>query len=152
MITIIKKFKKSDGFTLFEITIVLAIIGIISAISVPIYQQIRPTLNLNSTTKDIISDLKYAQQLAVTEQDNYSIEFDIFFNKYTVTNTETGAIIKQKTINSDISIDSINGLTNDTLIFNVTGGVAEEGSLILINSKNITTTISIKPSGYVKIE
>jgi len=140
------------GFTLLEILAVLAIIGIISLISMPIYRQIKPTIALNSVTRDIVSDLRYAQQLAVTEQNNYSVLFDDTFNTYTIFNTETNKIIKEESLKSDISIESINNLTNNTATFNVTGAAIESGTITLINSNNATTTISIKPSGYVKIE
>lgn len=144
--------KQSGGFTLLELLTVLAIIGIISVISMPIYRQIRPTISLNSETRDIVSNLRYTQQLAVTEQVNYSVAFDSLLNKYTITNTDTSEIIKDETINSGITIDSISGFTNNAVIFNVTGAALESGTIILINSNSVTTTISIKPSGYVKIE
>jgi prepilin-type N-terminal cleavage/methylation domain-containing protein len=144
---------KSDvGFTLLEVMTVLAIIGIISLISMPIYLQIRPTLTLNSETRDVVSDLRYAQQLAVTEQTNYSIELNQAQNKYTITNTETSTIVKDENIKTGISIQSISGFTTDTIIFNVTGAALESGSFTLANLNNATTTITIKPSGYVKIE
>ena len=118
----------------------------------PIYLQIRPTLTLNSETRDVVSDLRYAQQLAVTEQTNYSIELNQAQNKYTITNTETSTIVKDENIKTGISIQSISGFTTDTIIFNVTGAALESGSFTLANLNNATTTITIKPSGYVKIE
>jgi prepilin-type N-terminal cleavage/methylation domain-containing protein len=143
---------KDKGFSLIEMVIVLAIIGIITTIGLPVYRQIKPTLDLNAETRDIASDLRYAQQLAVTEQSNYTVEFDPVLNKYTITNVETSSVIKHKNINDNISIQSITGLVSDTAIFNVTGAAVDSGVITLANTNNATTTISIKPSGYVKIE
>lgn len=150
---IIYKSSKKSGFTLVEILAVIMVIGIIALVSLPIYTQIKPGINLNAETRDIVSDLRYAQQLSVTEQVNYSVTFNLVQNKYTVTNTSNGQIIKSKDIGQGIAIDSITGLTsNNTAIFNVTGAAIESGSITLINISNATSTISIKPSGYVKIE
>jgi len=98
------------------------------------------------------SDLRLAQQLSVTEQINYAVVFDQNANQYSIINTDTSEIIKTKNINPAISINSINDLTDNTAIFNVTGAATENGSIVLINSNNSISTISIKPSGYVKIE
>lgn len=143
---------KGGGFTLLEILTVIAIIGTLTLISMPIYRQIKPTLALSSVTRDIVSDLRYTQQLAVTEQNNYSVLFDQVFNQYTIIKTETNEIIKEQNLNSGISIYSTSGFSTSTVTFNVTGAALESGTITIINSNNATTTISVKPSGYVKIE
>ena len=144
--------QKNNGFSLTEILIVIAIIGLVTLISLPIYRQVKPTINLDSKTRILVSDLRYAQQLAVTEQMNYRVEFNQALSQYTIRNEATNAVIKTETVNQGIEIESINGLTDNTVIFNVTGAAIEDGSIILINDNNATSTVSIKPSGYVKIE
>ena len=144
--------KKCFGFTLIEMVMVLAIIGLIALVSLPVYQRIKPGLTLNSQARDIVSDLRYAQQLSVTEQINYSVIFDQALNKYMIVNSASGATLKSQNINPMISINSITGLTADTVTFNVTGAALESGDIILTSSNGNTKTIAIKPSGYVKIE
>jgi len=131
---------------------VLAIIGLIALVSLPVYQKIKPGLTLNSQARDIVSDLRYAQQLSVTEQINYSVVFDQALNKYTIVNTASGATLKSQNIKPIISINSITGLTANTATFNVTGAALESGNIILTSFNGNTKTIAIKPSGYVKIE
>lgn len=140
------------GFTFAEIIAVIMVIAILALVSLPIYTQIRPTLNLSTETRDIVSDLRYAQQLSVTEQVNYSVSFNQAQNQYTITNTSNGQVTKNKNINPVISIESITGLTNNTVTFNVTGAALETGTITLKNTNDVTSVISIKPSGYVKIE
>src|SRR3989338_6899129 len=123
--------EKNLGFTLIEIIMVLAIIGLIALVTLPIYQQIKPGITLNSQTRDIVSDLRYAQQLSVTEQINYSVVFDSVLSKYSIINNSSGTTLKTQNINPLISIESITGLTADTVTFNVTGASLESGSIIL---------------------
>lgn len=146
------KIQNRAGFSLVEMLIVIAIIGLITLISLPIYQRVKPTINLDSKTRILVSDLRYAQQLAVTEQANHQVEFNQILNQYTIRNQATNEIIKTETINQSIRIESVNNLTDNTVVFNVTGAAVKDGSIVLINSNNATSTISIKPSGYVKIE
>jgi len=143
--------QKNSGFTMVELLVVLAVMSLVAMIIFPLYRQLSPNIRLNSTTKDIASDLRYAQQLAVTQQVVYAVSFDVGANSYELINMNTSSTIKSITLDSQISIDSVTGLSATTAQFNVTGAAVESGIITLINLSNTTSTIEIKPSGYVKI-
>ncbi len=143
---------RKPGFTILEILTVIAIISALTLIAFPVYRQIAPKLTLDSTIRDVASDLRYAQQLAVAEQVVYKVSFNIPQNNYSIINSASGQTIKSQTINSRILIQQINGLANNTVNFNATGGVTQSGFIVLLNETNNTSTIEIKPSGYVKIK
>lgn len=147
------KYKLSDksGFSLAEILMAIAIVAIAASISVPFFQTISLTLNLNAAGRDLAVDLRYAQQLAVTIQDNHQVSFDLIGNSYVISNIETGEILKTRNIKSPITIQSIADLPANTVIFNATGAANSTGTIILSNPNNKLITITIKPSGYVKI-
>jgi prepilin-type N-terminal cleavage/methylation domain-containing protein len=140
------------GFTLLEVLTVLAVLTVLLVVGLPVYRQIQPSLDLNSALRDMASDLRWAQQLAVTEQNVYRVAFNSANNYYEVINTASNEVIKHKNLSSQLRLQTIAGLTDNAVNFNATGAAIENGSVTLINSQNQTATIDIKPSGYVKIQ
>jgi len=63
------------GFTLIEILVVIAILISLTLISIPFFNSFKPTLQLGSVTREIIADLRYIQQLTITEQVEYCLKF-----------------------------------------------------------------------------
>ena len=135
-----------------EIMAVMAVISLLIAISVPVYSQMAPTIKLNSVTRAITSDLRYAQQLAVTQQINHAVFFDLVNNSYFIINLESQAQIKTVEIENGVSIQNISDLTDNQAIFGATGAVVEAGQITLLNQKNDSAIIELKPSGYVQIK
>lgn len=147
----IGKIKKQKGFSLIETLVVLSIIAIISVIVTPAYQSLKPHLQLDSVTRDMVADLRYAQQKAVTEQVVYLVSFNSLSNSYSITKEGSEVALLNKKIPSGITILSVSSLTDNAVRFNAAGGVSESGSITLKNSQDKTSVIEIKPSGYVKI-
>jgi prepilin-type N-terminal cleavage/methylation domain-containing protein len=140
------------GFTLIELLVVIAITGALLTISVPFYRSVTQNLNLNSVTRDMASDLRYAQQLAVTTQINHRININPNTDSYQIINTQDESIIKTVFIKDSIDIQNISGLTDYTVTFNATGAADSTGTIILGNINERQAVIEIKPSGYVKIQ
>lgn len=131
---------------------VVGIIAIVAAISFPVYQNMQPNIALNSTARDLATDMRYAQQQAVTEQINYNVIFNTGTSSYEIRNSSTNDMVRKKILSHGITFLSINGLTNNTARFTDTGAALQSGTIVLSNLKNKTSTIEIKPSGYVKID
>ena len=71
----------SHAFTLLELLLVVAIVGILVGVLLPdmqpaVYDQLR------STAQIVATDLAYARSLAVANNDNYRITFDLNNNQY----------------------------------------------------------------------
>lgn len=131
--------------------VVIGIIAIVGAISFPVYQNMRPNITLNAATRDLATDMRYGQQLAVTEQLVYNIIFNTGASSYEIRKDSNDDLILSKILPSGITFSSITGLTGNIAKFTATGAAAEPGTITLTNRKNNQTTIEIKPSGYVKI-
>lgn len=142
---------RKKGYTLIELSIVISIIALLALITIPILANYQKTAKLRNEARLFATNIRYAQQLAITEQNIYSVKIFTISNSYQIVNEGTSSIIKDVTFDTAVTIGEINSLTNDTIQFNPTGAAVETGNIALINAKNQTSTIEIKPSGYVEI-
>lgn len=141
------------AITLIEILVVITIILILSATTFAAFGNIRPSLDLSGISRDLTSNIRYTQNLAVAEQIIHGICFFSLNNKYQIIKYETPEeVLQEKFLTSGISFQSINGFTGDCVKFNPYGSVREAGNIILINDIGETKTIEIKPSGFSKIQ
>lgn len=139
---------KKRGFSIIELLVVLGVIAMFSMVSLPYFVSYQKNIKLKNEVKLLATNLKYAQQLAVTEQIIYQVILAPETKSYQIINSESAEVIK--TVNLDDEVDFYN-FTTSTFSFNATGAVLEYGQIVLINTKNSTVTIEIKPSGYVQL-
>lgn len=144
---------RKGGFTLMEIMVIIGIMIILTSTSWVAIASYQPTMTLNAASRDLVSDLRLAQQLSVSEQINHGVFINTITKQYQLDRfsavTET---LFLKNLPSSISFCGINGLVNDYVIFNPYGSVIMAGSICLSNIKGQTKNIEIKPSGFVKIQ
>lgn len=147
-----KNFKKQSGFSLIEFLIIVAMMIVLAGISSFIFKDIQPGLELKGSTRELITDLRYAQQLAITQQVDHGIQFLLAERKYQVIKYQpTPEILKEKILPNEIEFLQIIGFTANEVKFNAYGAVNEAGEIIIIATKNnATTTIEVSPSGFVK--
>jgi Tfp pilus assembly protein FimT len=146
-------FQKNQGYFLMDVLVVSGIIVLLAAISIPYLKKYQPNLKLNATARDLTTDLRYAQQLTVTEQVAYSVAFDLNNDSYQILKLgDPDTVIKNVSFDSDVNFQQITGLSDNQAIFNFYGGVSESGQVILVNTNNKTAVINIKPSGYIQLE
>jgi prepilin-type N-terminal cleavage/methylation domain-containing protein len=72
------------GFTMIELTVTLAILGIISAIGIPSYFSWLPKYRLQTSVRNIYDDLNMARSRAVRTGTLTVVKFDPANNTYTV--------------------------------------------------------------------
>ncbi|MBU1148865.1 GspH/FimT family pseudopilin [Patescibacteria group bacterium] len=150
--------KKSNGFSLVEILIVLSIAIVLVLIGIPTTRQLIPSFELTSSTREIASQLRYAAQQAVTEQVNYLVKFDTVNDQYSLYRIpdpgqpEVEEYIETKDLANSVDFQSITGLTDNEVRFNSAGAPSDSGQIVLENSQAKTKTVDIRPSGYVKTD
>lgn len=65
--------KSSLGFTLIEIMIVLAVIGVLTVVTIPKYQAFRNHYQLESAAQIVTNDLRLAKQLAMDRREMITV-------------------------------------------------------------------------------
>jgi prepilin-type N-terminal cleavage/methylation domain-containing protein len=68
-------FKNKKGFTLIEVMVVVAIVGILSALAVPSFKKFTAHQNLNGAARELFSDVRGARVAAIKEGVQYGIYF-----------------------------------------------------------------------------
>lgn len=139
------------GSLLIQLLVSLGIIALLSTISIPLIRQYQPNLKLRAEAKQLVSNLRYTQQLTVTEQKVHYLEMDIIGAMYNIIKQEEPlSPVETVELDPEINFQQITGLTDNRVVFNSYGGVSEAGEIILVNSSGKTTTVTIKPSGYIQ--
>jgi len=82
--------KKNSGFTLMEMMIVIAIIGITAAIAIPNVISYLPKHRLNGGARDVYSAMQYARLRAVKERTPVFIDFNTGANTFNVLSDSNG--------------------------------------------------------------
>lgn len=146
------------GFTLVELIIVLAIISLLTAVTIPLWRQFAPNFKLSSETEKVVQELRLAQQKTVTEQITYLVRFDKEAESYTVIRLVPDPenpgeylpeTVKTQTLDSEIEIKELYNLGEPEIKFTAAGGVAEAGQIELANRQGKTKLIDVRPSGFI---
>lgn len=71
-----KLLKRKSGFTLIELMITTVIVGIVASMAVPKVQKAYEKMQFTSSHKELISTLKLARSMAITEKAPYGVFLD----------------------------------------------------------------------------
>jgi len=144
--------KNQSGHLLMNVLVTCGIIVLLAGVSIPYLKKYQPNLKLNAVARSLTADLRYAQQLTVTEQVAHSINFDLDNDIYYIYKLDVATTtVKIVEFDSVVSYQQVTGLSGNRVVFNFYGGVSESGQVVLININGVTATINVKPSGYVQL-
>lgn len=153
------KKRSVGGFTIIEIMIVIAIIGIMAGIAAPNFMDYLKSRRLSGATMQLYVDLMNARQQAVSQNNkvivklltnnSYSIIRDLNGNS-NVDNGETGPIKSIHPDYADVTFEPASSGFNPIFYTNGTGTVGK----IIVTSSSLskTKTINISMNGRVRIE
>jgi prepilin-type N-terminal cleavage/methylation domain-containing protein len=146
----------NKGFTLIELMIVIAIIGILSTVSMYGWLGYQNNINLKTAAGEVMADIAFCKQRAVSEGINYCIQFTDGSSNYTInaTSCDTPTQVQAKNLTSFGS-----GLTVSIANFGIFGqqlrfiprGTISAGTVSLANSKNSIATITTTVTGRAHV-
>jgi prepilin-type N-terminal cleavage/methylation domain-containing protein len=146
----------NKGFTLIELMIVIAIIGILSTVSMYGWLGYQNNINLKTAAGEVMADIASCKQRAVSEGINYCIQFTDGSPNYTInaTSCDTPTQTQAKNLTSfgsgltirdtNFALDRPSFLPRGTL----SSGM---GTIVLKNSKDSTATITINITGRAHV-
>ncbi len=121
--------KTNKGFSLIELIIVMAIIGIVLAIASPSFYKYRQNTALKEATRELAGDISLYRQTAIAQNVRYRINFNpsgSIYDSYTVqieSPANSGNYVNVST-KSPSSVNSSIIIMGDTNSPSFTGGVA----------------------------
>lgn len=149
----------NKGFTLTELTVTLAILGIISAISIPSFFSWLPRHRLQTSVRHIYDDMNMARSRAVKTNTDVGIEFNTSNENYRVfidtdrdQDFDSGeTVLSTGTLENGVEI--INStFTDNTYGFNSRGmSAGTTGDVRLTNSSGLFLGVRVNTAGSLKI-
>lgn len=124
------------GFTFLEILAVIALVGLVSSLAVPKFSEGISNYRLKSVAKELRSDLRYIQQVAMAEGDFYEIRFYIYATPQQYTIHKSFSLQERKHIPPGIEVVGTTSFPGNppTVRFNQSGVVNAGGTVIFKNS------------------
>lgn len=146
---------KNKGFTLLELMIVVAIIGIFIVAAAPKMGGSKNDFKLYTTARNLVADIRYAQELSISTKDNHIVVFNSDENWYKIRNVTTSKTIKRVEFSGGITyekmVDSSDNSIGEGIVFDSTGKPYESDETTQLTT---LTTIYLKASNvyiYIKI-
>lgn len=140
--------KRHSGFTLIELLMVMAIMGIIAAFTVPAYGAMRQSVNLSSVTRQLVSAIREAQNKSITSQDN--ARFGLCFSGTNYKLLKEGEPCVGPYVDTKYTITVTGPTTANLILFTRLSGNLKDQSVDTI-IKLGTKTIIVSPSGLVTV-
>ncbi len=83
---------RNEGFTLIEMMLVLVILGMVYALAPPLFHKAFPALKLKAVTRDLVQEIRYVQQSAITTGQSTAMRFELSDDRYQSAQINTGAL------------------------------------------------------------
>jgi prepilin-type N-terminal cleavage/methylation domain-containing protein len=147
--------KKTAGFSIFELLIVIAVIAVVSAIVTPNIISWRNSAKLRGAAGNVKGDLEMSKARAVRERSPVTVTFTATNYQVTYTDKDGNArTLRNRQLPAGVRVDlgstSFGGMDDETQ-FN-SRGLPVAGSAVLVNTKGDQKKIIVSTLGRIRIE
>jgi prepilin-type N-terminal cleavage/methylation domain-containing protein len=146
---------KKDGFSLFELLTVIAIIAVVSAIVAPHIISWRNSAKLRGAADNVKGDLEMSKARAVRERSPVKVTFTATNYQVTFTDKDGNArTLRDRQLPGGVRVDlgsTSFGAMDDETQFNGRG-LPVAGSAVLVNTKGEQKKIIVSTLGRIRIE
>jgi len=142
---------RNSGFTFTEVLMVIAILGIMAGLAIPFYQSFQISSQVDNTTQEIISTLRWAQARAMSSESLSS--FGIHFESQRYVLFKGDIYNSADPSNEPISLSdvlSVNSGAGVDIIFTAISGTTTNTGLITVSATSgKPRTITINEHGVI---
>ena len=146
---------RQQGFTLIECMVVMVVMGLMFAMSIPSFQSYRRTHMLQAGTQSVLGQLRLARQKAIGMQHSQRLTFSTGTSSYSVQDLVTNQTFGPFNFPKEITIDRADlvegGVTGTTISALSDGRFSGSGEIVLRNPKGVRDTLSVQVSGLTLI-
>jgi type II secretion system protein H len=151
-LTVPRTLRRRKGFTLIETIVVVAIIGVMSAIAIPQMGTLMDRYRLDGAARLIWADLQNARMTAIKENRSIRAEFDFLAHTYSFFRVETGETILTRNLNGEYPTISAYKTNGGSITFISTGETLNNVNASVITlGPSASKTIEIKETGRITI-
>jgi len=158
--------RRQNGFTLIELMVIIAVLGVIAAIALPSFQSTLDRRNLVAAANDIFAGLQYARSEAIKRNQEIEFQFDAAAWCYGISDPGNGCDCdaspanctvdgQQKVVTGDnfrnISL-SVNDFGATSFVFEPRRGFPSRNGSFELIAGGQSRTVALNGLGRVRVE